>query len=266
MKGALLLAAVLLAPTLGVAEDARPPLLREIGFDQKLGGRVPMDAVFRDESGNKVALAELFKGRPVVLSLNYFACPMLCTVSLNGLAAALNILRFDAGKEFEIVTVSFDPKEQPDLAAAKKRTYLQRYRRPGAEEGWHFLTGDEAAIRSLTSAVGFRYVWDPETSQFAHPAGVIVLTPDGRIARYLYGIEYAPNDLRLALVEAASGKIGNPIDQFLLLCYQYDPETGRYGRAIMRTVRIAGILTVASLLTFVITMLRREHAQAGGGS
>jgi protein SCO1/2 len=265
VRSALLLAALVLVPGRSRGDEGRPPILREIGFDQNLGGRVPMDAVFRDETGRRVALGDLFQGRPVVLSMNYFACPMLCTVSLNGLAAALGILTFNAGKEFEVVTVSFDPKEGPELAASKKKAYLQRYRRPGAEAGWRFLTGDEAAIRSLTSSIGFRYAWDQETGQFAHPAGVVVLTPDGRIARYLYGIEYAPNDLRLALVEAASGKIGNPIDQFLLLCYQYDPETGRYGRAIMRTVRVAGILTVASLLTFVITMWRREqHAQAGG--
>jgi protein SCO1/2 len=187
---------------------------------------------------------------------------MLCTVTLNGLAMALNVLQFNAGKQFEVVTVSFDPKETPELAAAKKKVYLTRYQRPGAAAGWRFLTGNQAAIDAITKAVGFRYAWDAETSQFAHPAGLVVLTPQGTIARYLYGVEYAPNDLRLALVEAAAGKIGNPVDQFLLLCYQYDPETGRYGAAIMRIVRIGGILTVASLLTFIITMWRREHASA----
>jgi protein SCO1/2 len=241
-------------------EDSRPKILREIGFDQRLGETVPFGTILRDEEGRPVRLQDLFPGKPVVLSLNYYACPMLCTVTLNGLASALNVLSFDAGKEFGVVTLSFDPQETPDLAAAKKKTYLTRYQRKGAEVGWRFLTGDAAAIGSVTQAVGFRYAWDAETRQFAHPAGLVVLTPEGRIARYIYGVEYAPNDLRLALVEASSGKIGSPVDQFLLFCYQYDPATGRYGATIMRIVRIAGILTVVSILGFIVIMWRRERA------
>jgi protein SCO1/2 len=257
VRRALILLALL--PVGALAEDTRPPILRDIGFDQRLGDKVPLDTTLRDEDGRAVRLADLFQGKPVVLSLNYYACPMLCTVTLNGLASALNVLRFDAGKEFSVVTLSFDPKEGPDLAQAKKKTYLSRYRRPGAEKGWRFLTGDDASISAVTKAVGFRYAWDEETHQFAHPAGLVVLTPDGRIARYLYGIEYAPNDLRLALVEASSGKIGTPVDQVLLFCYQYDPATGRYGAAILRTVRLLGIVTVASILTFIVAMRRRER-------
>jgi protein SCO1/2 len=242
------------------SQDSRPQILREIGFDQHLGASVPLDTVLRDEHGNDVRLGDLFQGRPVVLSLNYYACPMLCTVSLNGLASALNVLRFDAGKEFEIVTLSFDSKETPPLALAKKNVYLSRYKRPGASDGWRFLTGDEQAIHAITESVGFRYAWDKETQQFAHPAGLVVLTPGGKVARYIYGVEYAPNDLRLALVEAASGRIGTPVDQFLLLCYQYDPATGRYGAAIIRIVRIGGILTVATILTFILAMWWRERS------
>lgn len=257
-RGALVLAALLVAALPARAEEQRPPLLREIGFDQHLGEAVPLDLAFRDEAGASVRLGDYFGRKPVVLSLNYYACPMLCTVTLNGLASALDIISMSAGKEFEVVTVSFDPSETPRLAAAKKKVYLERYKRPGAAEGWHFLTGDAAPIAALTKAVGFRYAWDADTKQFAHPAGVLVLTPEGRIARYLYGIEYAPRDLRLAVVEASSGRIGNPVDQIILACYQYDPMTGKYGAAIMRMVRVAGALTVAALVGFIGLMLRRE--------
>jgi protein SCO1/2 len=246
------------------AEDSRPPILREIGFDQRLGESVPLGIILRDEEGHPVRFGDLFAGRPVILSLNYYACPMLCTVTLSGLASALNVLRFNAGKEFEIVTLSFDPKETADLAAAKKKTYLARYGRPDAAQGWRFLTGDETAIAAITRAVGFRYAWDSQTQQVAHPAGLVILTPEGRIARYLYGVEYAPNDLRLALIEASARKIGSPVDQFVLFCYQYDPTTGRYGAAIMRMVRVGGILTVAGILTLLVTLRRRERALPTG--
>lgn len=256
------LIALLLAAATSRAEDQRPAILREIGFDQKLGATLPLETSLVDEAGRDVRLGDYFRGRPVVLSLNYFDCPMLCTVSLNGLAGALASLSFDAGKEFEIVTVSFDPRDTPAAARAKKEAFLQRYRRSGAAEGWHFLTGSRPSIDRLTRAVGFRYAWDDETKQFAHPSGVLVLTPDGRIARYLYGIEYAPKDLRLALVEASRGTIGTPLDQAVLYCFQYDPATGRYGAAIMRIVRIGGGLTAVSLAAFVALMLRRERTTA----
>lgn len=256
------LVALLLAAATSGAEDQRPAILREIGFDQKLGATVPLETPLLDEAGRDVRLGDYFQGRPVVLSFNYFDCPMLCTVSLNGLASALGTLSFDAGKEFEIVTVSFDTRDTPAAARAKKDSYLKRYHRPGAAEGWHFLTGGAPAIERLTRAAGFRYAWDEETKQFAHPSGVLVLTPDGRIARYLYGIEYAPKDLRLALVEASRGTIGSPLDQAVLYCFQYDPATGRYGAAIMRIVRLGGALTAIALASFVLLMLRRERAAA----
>jgi protein SCO1 len=251
------------------AEEGLPPALRQIGFDQRLGETLPLELRFRDETGREVALREYFGDRPVVLSLNYYGCPMLCTVTLNGLASALDVLTsLDAGREFEIVTVSFDASEGPELAAKKKAQYLTRYKRPSAEAGWHFLTGGQAAIDALTKAVGFRYAWDAETKQFAHPAGVVVLTPEGRISRYLYGIEYAPKDLKLALMESAQGRIGNFIEQAILYCYRYDPMTGRYSARIMRVTQAGAILTVLGLLAFVVLSLRRERpaapAAAGG--
>jgi protein SCO1/2 len=251
---------LLAATATGTAEENLPPVLREVGFDQRLGEPVPLDLAFRDEQGRSVRLGDYFGEKPVVLALVYYECPMLCTLTLNGLVSALDVLAFDAGQEFEVVTLSFEPKETPEMAAAKKATYLERYERPGAEQGWHFLTGDADAVGGLTEAVGFRYAWDEVTGQYAHPSGIVVLTPDGRIARYLYGIEYAPKDLRLALIEASEGRIGSPVDQVVLFCYRYDPETGKYGAAVMRIVRAAGALTLAAMATFWIVMWRRERA------
>jgi protein SCO1/2 len=261
---ALLLLALLAGPAVAAgSSDARPSALRDIGFDQRLGERVPDELAFRDDAGRDVRLGDyLAAGKPVVLSLNYYGCPMLCTVTLNGLAGAMKAISMDAGREFQVLTVSFDATETPALAAEKKQQYVERYGRPMAAAGWHFLTGDQPAIDALTKAVGFRYAWDAETRQWAHPAGIVVLTPDGRIARYLYGIEYAPRDLRLALVEAASGRIGNIVDQAILFCYKYDPTTGRYGAAIMRVVRTGAVVTVIALATFILAMLRRERVAA----
>lgn len=244
------------------ADDGRPAKLRDVGFDQRLGEGVPADVVLRDEAGRAVRLGDFLGKRPVILSLVYYECPMLCTLTLNGLGSALSVLTFDPGKEFEIVTVSFNPKETPELASAKKAVYLGRYKRAGAAGAWHFLTGDAEAIARLTNAVGFRYAWDEDAKQFAHPAGIVVLTPEGRIARYLYGVEYAPRDLRLALIEASAGKIGTPVDQVLLFCYKYDPANGRYSAAILSIVRLAGVLTVVGLAAFLAIMFRRERAQA----
>jgi protein SCO1/2 len=238
--------------------------MNEIGFDQRLGESVPLEAEFRDEEGRAVRLGDFFGRKPVVLNLVYFDCPMLCTVSLNGLASALEVVSFLPGREFELLTISFDPREGPELAAHKKKAYLARLKRPGADAGWHFLTGDAAALDRIAKAVGFRYAWDDETRQFAHPAGLVVLTPEGRIARYLYGIEYAPKDLRLALVESGEGKISSPVDQLLLYCYQYNPVTGRYGATIMTVLRLFAVLTVLALGGFVLVMFRRERAAARG--
>jgi len=269
------------APTPGFKREAGmnastiPAPLREIGFDQNLDAPVPLDTPFRDESGRTVRLGDYFGRRPVVMVFAYYDCPMLCTLVINGLSSALKVMSLSPGQDFEIVTVSFDPRDTPASASAKKASYLERYRREGAAEAWHFLTGDEPNIAAITKAVGFRYawdekfgqyahaagfryVWDKDTNQFAHPTGVIVLTPDGRLARYLFGIEYGPRDLRFAIVEASAGKIGSAVDSLLLYCYHYDPMTGRYGLVIMKAMRIAGAGTVLALGSFILVMVRRE--------
>lgn len=248
----------------GASSSQPAPILQKVGIDQKLGASVPLDLVFRNEEGQDVRLATYFGEKPVILSLVYYECPMLCTLILNGLLRSLRALSFTAGKEFTVLTVSFDPREGPELAAAKKQTYVRSYGRPEAERGWHFLTGEEAAIRRLTEAVGFRYAFDPETGQFAHASGIMVLTPQGRIARYFYGIEYAPRDLRLGLVEAAQGKIGSPVDQILLYCYHYDPRQGRYSLVILNVLRLAGVATVLVLGGFLVVMFRRDRRTSLG--
>jgi protein SCO1/2 len=242
-----------------MAASTIPAPLREIGFDQHLNARLPLNTPLRDEAGRAARLGDYFGKRPVVLVFAYYDCPMLCTLAINGLSSALNVLSLNPGADFEIVTVSFDPRDTPATATAKKARYLERYKRADAEIAWHFLIGDQKAIERLTKAAGFRYAWDAETKQFAHPTGVIVLTPDGRLARYLFGIEYGPRDLRLAIVEASSGKIGSPVDSLLLYCYHYDPMTGRYGFVIMRAMRIAGATTVLALGGFIFAMVRKER-------
>jgi protein SCO1/2 len=247
----------------GVPASALPAALREIGFDQNLDRQVPLDIPFADEQGHLVRLGDYLGTRPVVLAFVYYDCPLLCTQVLNALASALDVISLQPGADFEVVTISFDPREKPAVAAAKKDLSLRRYRRPGAADAWHFLTGEQPAIKRATEAAGFRYVWDEGLKQFAHPTGIIVLTPAGRVARYLFGIEYGPRDLRLAIVDASAGKVGSPVDSFLLYCYHYDPMTGRYGLAIMRTMRLAGAATVLALAVFVGVMLRREHRAPG---
>lgn len=243
----------------GVPSAQMPPVLRDVAYEQHLDAPLPFDASFRDENGRDVRLGDYFRNRPVVLALVYYDCPMLCTQVLNGVVASLGVLSFDAGRDFDVIAVSFDPRETPALAAAKKRSYLERYGRRGTEAGWHFLTGDQPAISQLTSAVGFKYIYDASTSQFAHPAGVTVVTPGGRLARYFFGIEYPPRDMRFALVEASEGRIGSPIDQLLLYCYHYNPATGKYGLITMRIVRLAGAATVLALAAFIVIVQRRER-------
>jgi protein SCO1/2 len=250
----------------GQPSSTLPAALREIGFDQNLDSQVPLDTTFRDESGRAVTLGDYFGTRPVVLVFAYYDCPMLCTLVINGLASALDVLSLEPGKDFDIVTISFDPHDTPATAAAKKAAYIARYKRPGAAASWHFLTGEPSSIGRLTHAAGFRYVWDKETKQFAHPTGIIVLTPDGRIARYLFGIEYGPRDLRYAIVEASNGKVGSAVDSLLLYCYHYDPMTGRYGMAIMRVVRIAAAATVLALGAFIVVMVRLERRRTARGA
>ena len=244
----------------GVVSTSVPKALREIGFDQHIDARIPLDVPFRDESGRTVAIGDYFGKRPVVLLFAYFDCPMLCTQVINGLSSALGVLSLDPGRDFEILTVSFNPHDTPESARAKKAIYIERYKHDGASAAWHFLTGDQPAIDRLTKAAGFKYAWDADTKQYAHPTGVMVLTPDGRLARYLFGIEYGPRDLRYAIVEASAGRVGSAVDSLLLYCYHYDPETGRYGLAIMRTIRIAAAGTVLLLAGFIVVMVRREKS------
>lgn len=239
---------------------AQPPgILGGIGIDQRLGESIPLELSFVDETGQAVRLKDYFGEKPVILSLVYYECPMLCTQILNGLTSALAVTTLDVGKDFRVLTVSFDPGETPELAADKKSVYLERYGREGAEEDWHFLTGDEDAIAALTRAVGFRYELDPETGEYAHASGIMVLTPQGRLSRYFYGIEYSPRDLRLGLVEASENKIGNVVDQLLLFCYRYDPTTGQYGAVALNMVRVGGVVTLVTLSGFLIVSLRRER-------
>ena len=252
-----------------VSAAAPLPAALEVGFDQRLGAQVPLDLTFRDEDGGTVRLGDLFGGRPVILSLAYYGCPMLCGMSLQGIASSLKTLSFDAGREFEVITVSFEPKETPALARTAKAKSIDLYGRPGAAAGWRFLTGDSEAIKRLTEAVGFRYVWDEEQKQYAHPTGVVVLTPKGRVARYFFGVEYAPKDLRLGLIEAADERIGTLADRLLLLCYRYDPKTGRYSGVAINMIRGGGVLTVLVLGAAIATAVRRERrrgaAHAGPG-
>ena len=233
-------------------------MLRDIRIEQRLNAQVPLDLAFSDETGRTVQLKEYFGSKPVILVLAYYDCPMLCTLVLNGLTSSLTDLRFNVGHEFSVVTVSFDPREKPPLAAAKKEVYVRRYGREGASAGWHFLTGDEANIKRLTDTVGYRYAFDAETGQFAHASGIMVLTPEGKVSRYFYGIEYPPRDLRLGLVEASNNQIGSPADQVLLLCYHYDIATGRYAPIAVNVMRLGGALTVALLASVIIVMLRKE--------
>jgi protein SCO1/2 len=251
-------------PPPGKAATEQIPILREIGVDQKLDAQLPLDLQFEDETGAPVTLRKYFTGRPVVLALVYYECPMLCTQVLNGLIGSLEGIVFDIGKEFDVVVVSFDPGETPALAADKKRQYARRYGRTGSDVGMHFLTGRETAIAALANAVGFRYAYDPAIDQYAHPAAVTVLTGEGRVSRYLFGIEFAPRDFKLALIEAADRKIGSAIDSVLLFCYHYDPETGSYGFVVMNLVRVAGALTVAIMGGSIFYSLRRERRRAQG--
>jgi protein SCO1/2 len=262
---ATLTTAARLASAQGMAEprdpaSAKPGLLSKIGIDQRLHQQVPLDLPFVDESGRAVRLGDYFGKRPVVLALVYYECPMLCTHVLNGIVGALGVINFDVGREFDVVAVSINPKEGPGLAAQKKKTYVERYKRAHTEAGWHFLTGPESSIKQVAQSVGFRYQYVREIEQFAHAAGFEVLTPRGVVARYFYGIEYSPRDIKFGLMEASEERIGSPIDEALLLCYHYDPATGKYGASAITAVRIGGVATVLGLLSFLFVSLRRERA------
>jgi protein SCO1 len=246
--------------------NQKPSILDQVGLDQRLNQQVPLDLAFVDENGQAVQLQQYFGSKPVILMLVYYQCPMLCTQVLNGFTGAMNgIVRFNVGREFNVVTVSIDPRDTAQDAAAAKKRYLQRYRRPEAEHGWHFLTGKKDQIDALAQAVGFRYAWDPEIKQYAHASGIMLLTPQGRLAQYYYGIEYAPRDIQLGLIEASKGKIGNVVDQVVLYCYHYDPRQGRYGAAIFNVLRLSALATVLALGGFMLIMFRRDSLAAREG-
>ena len=236
-------------------------LLQHVGISQKMGAAIPLDLPFADESGRDVTLRQ-YSERPVILALVYYQCPSLCNMVLNGILRSIKNVDLTAGGEYEVVAVSFDPRETPEMAAAKKQTYLREYKRPGAEQGWHFLTGPETSSKALADAVGFHYVYDALTNQYAHSSAIVILTPGGRIARYFYGIEYPARDVRLGLVEASRERIGTPTDQVLLYCFHYDPSTGKYALVIMNVLRLAGVLTVGLLAAFMIVMFRRDFRTA----
>jgi protein SCO1/2 len=255
----LCLALLLGSSNQSLGQPITPKMVEAIGIDQKLDEQLPLDLKFTDEQGQEVLLQQYFGNKPVILVLAYYECPMLCTQVLNGLLRGLRPLSFDVGGEFNVVTVSFDPGETAALAAAKKNEYVKRYGREGAAEGWHFLTGAQDQIDQLTQAVGFRYEYDAETDNYIHASGVVILTPKGKLARYFYGVEFSPKDLRFGLIEATNEQIGNPVDQLLLLCFQYDPQSGKYNLVIMNTLRVAGFATLAVMGSFVFVMVRRDH-------
>jgi protein SCO1/2 len=266
MKRALLTGALLMTAASCVrAQDifvqnpgGKPEVLKNVGLDQKLNAQVPLDITFKDEHGATVSLGQLLQGRPAILTMVYYKCPMLCTEVLNATLNTLKEVPLEIGKDFSVITVSIDPTEKPVLAEAKQIMYTGLYGRQGAVHGWHFLTGDEEQIQKLAAAVGFRFVYDNESSQFAHASGIMVMTPEGRLSRYFYGLAYNPRDVRLALVEAGEGKIGSTVDEIMLFCFHYDPVTGKYAVTIMHVVRAAGALSALGIVLGIIIFLRRE--------
>jgi len=240
-----------------------PKALTSVSFEQRLNEQLPLALPFKDEAGRSVKLGDYFGRKPVILTFVYYECPMLCTEVLNGLESSLRVLNETVGKEFDVVTVSFDPKETPVLAAGKKKAYLERYKRPEAQHGWHFLTGDQASIDALTQAAGFNYYWDEASHQFAHASGIVIATPTGKVSRYFMGIEHSPRDVKFALIESSHEKIGTLVDRLLLYCYHYDPAKGNYGFVAMRAVRIGGALTIMALVGFVLVSIRRDQKAIG---
>lgn len=248
-------------PSVAEANNGMPAALKTVGIEQKLGNQLPLDTVLKDEDGRDVKLGDYFKsGRPVVLAFVYYECPMLCTQVLNGLTGSLKGITLDPGKDFDVVAISFDAKDndRPDLAKNKKANYLERYQRPGTESGWHFLTGTDQSIKAVTDAAGFKFEWDDKTQQFAHAAAVMVVTPEGKMSRYFYGIDYSPKDLKFGIMDSSAEHIGNPAEQLLLYCYHYDPASGKYGFAILRAMRIGGIVTLLGLGAMAFVFWKRN--------
>ena len=245
------------APEVAPPANVRPPGLKNVGIVQRLNQQLPLDLTFHDEAGKTVRLGDYFGQKPVVLSFVYYRCPMLCPELLMGLESSLRVLRFNVGDQFQVVTVSFDPQDTPALAAAKKATILSRYKRPGAADGWHFLTGSQESISALTQAAGFGYEYDRTTGQFAHATAIMVATPSGKLAQYYYGIDFPPRDLELALVQASNEKIGNLADAVILYCFHYDPAHGKYSLIISRIIKLSGVLTILSIGTVLLLLFRR---------
>lgn len=260
LKIFLLTVAQAFVPVLVFAQPlGRPQMIRNVGIDQKLNNQIPLELTFKDETGQTVRLGQYFVKKPVVLALVYYQCPMLCDMVLNGLVHSMTKMTLNIGRDFDVVTVSFNPNETWQLAQAKKTNYMEKFGKPEAKEGWHFLTGQEAAIKQLADSVGFRYTYDPNTKQFAHASGVMALTPEGKVSRYFYGIEYDPHDMRLGLVEASNHKIGSVADEILLFCFHYDPATGKYGFVIQNVIRAAGSATVLALGALLFVLIRKDR-------
>ena len=250
-------------PALAQVSPETPPDLEGIEIIDRSGEPVPGDVILRDEAGKTIALGELLgRGRPVLVQLVYYECPMLCTYVLNGYVKAAKSLNWVPGRDYEVVTVSFDPRDTPELATKKKAAYVETLGKPGSENGWHFLCGAEGEVRRLADALGFRYRWVEEQKQFAHAAGMFVLTPDGRVSRTLYGIEFPTKDLRLALVEAGEGKLGSPFDQLLLYCFKYDSQNHKYAMVAMNVMKLGGLITMVSFGTFLAVWWSRERQRA----
>ncbi|MCI0605737.1 SCO family protein [bacterium] len=248
---------ILISPALH-AQNAIPPILQSVDIEQKLNAQIPVDAEFKDENGKSVRLSDLLKGKPAILTLVYYECPMLCTQVLNGLVSSLRPLTFTPGNEFNIITISFDPTETSELARSKKLAYLKEYERTDVSRGWYFLTGDAKSIERVTQAAGFRYMYDQKIDQYAHGSGIMVLTPQGKVARYFYGIEYSTRDLRFALIEASQNRIGSIADKVLLYCFHYDPSVGKYSAYAINLIRLGGIVTVLLLGGFILKMRRKD--------
>jgi protein SCO1 len=246
----------------GPAAEARPAVLENVGFRPQLNAPLPLDLAFRDETGRGLQLREYFTQKPVLLALVYYGCPMLCNQTEQGVVGALRMLSFNPGRDYQVVFVSFDPRESADMAAQKKESAMTHFRRPETASGWHFLTGSKESIEALTRGANFRYSFDQKSGLFAHASGIMLLTPDGRISRYFYGVEYPARDIRLGLVDASAGKIGTPIDRALLFCYQYDPASARYSASILKIIRLAGILTMLALVAGILIFRRRDIAAA----
>jgi protein SCO1/2 len=254
-------------PSESGVSNGMPPQLQTVGIDQKLGEQLPLDAEFKDENGNTVKLGSYFnQKKPIILALVYFECPMLCNEVLNGLTGSLKGISFDAGKEFDVVAISFDAREndKPGLTKNKKESYLNRYKRSGAENGWHFLTGTQGEIDKVTRAVGFNYVYDDKTEQFAHAGGIMIATPEGKLSRYLYGIDYSPKDIKFSLIDSSEYKIGNPAEQLFLYCFHYDPSSGKYGLAILRVMRLAAIGTIIGIAGLLLLFWRNNKRKEAG--